>query len=75
MKQRLRAELVALFGRDAVDKAKAGRVVMDTLTAQGVHKASSALLSLEGQPIRQRELVATYPEPLKTALIQWVLQA
>jgi len=75
MRQRLAAELVALFGRATVDKAKAEPPQINGVAAQTVYQASSELINLEGQPTKQRQAVASYPEWLQLALINWILRA
>ena len=68
MRNRLRTELVALFGRDLVDRAKAEQPAIDLLMAQSVHQAAHELLQAGGQPVRQRKLAAQYPESVRLAL-------
>ena len=72
MRDRLKHELVSLFGRNLPALAKQERPLIDVEMATAVHVAADELLALAGLPERQRERVASYPWELRLCLCAWI---
>ena len=76
MNDRLRFELVALFGCYRVDMAETLDVVDMNLTAatmDAVQTAADALLKLSGQGRRQQDLVAALDGTTSLVLCMWLM--
>jgi len=76
MRDRIRLELVALFGGYRVDMAEALDVVDMDLTAatmDAVQTAADELLKLSGQGHRQQDLVAALDGTTSLVLCMWLM--
>ena len=76
MIEKLRHELVALFGRGLVQQAEITDVADLDITADqmdAVHHAADAILKHPGQPSRQRELVDDLDEQTTLLLCMWLM--
>lgn len=70
------AELVSLFGRGLVDRAKATDVVDLDLTAKrmdAVHDATDSLLQHSGKPKLQQATVAGLDDMTALVLCMWLM--
>jgi len=72
MRERLRLELISLFGRELISQVKQERPVIDLEMATAVHVAADELLAITGLPKRQRERIASYPQKLRLCLCAWI---
>ena len=72
---RLDAELAVLFGRSTLEQAK--RVSIEDLMpeAELVAEGARQLREAQGQPIKQREIVAGMDEDTALALCGWIRHA
>lgn len=76
MSELIQAELVSLFGRGMVDRAKATDVVDLELTASrvdAVHDATDALLQHPGKPKLQQATVAALDDMTTLMLCMWLM--
>ena len=76
MSDRLKHELVTLFGRGRVEQAERTDVADLDLTAErmdAVHDAADAILKRLGQPSRQREIVDSLTNDTALVLCMWLM--
>ena len=76
MSRLIETELVSLFGRELVDKARVTDVVDLELTASrmdAVHDATDALLKHSGKPKLQQATIATLDDMTALMLCMWVM--
>jgi len=76
MNERLKHELISLFGRDRVERAEVLDVVDLPITAaamQTVQVAADALLKETGKAHRQRELVDDLDNTTALLLCMWLM--
>ena len=76
MNERLKHELIALFGRGRVEQAEITDVADLELTAElmdAVHDAAEAILKRLGQPSRQREIVDNLDAETALVLCMWLM--